>query len=100
VLTALGRGRLDVWSMLRSGMRDAPERRIAELRLGVTLTAGRSDAFAPPWWLRMLQASARQAAYARVVQTPGSHNNLFTHPREISDVLVAGLRERDDGGDG
>jgi alpha-beta hydrolase superfamily lysophospholipase len=88
VLPAVGRGGLGVWSMLRSGMRDAPERRIADLRLGVTLTAGRRDAFAPGWWLQLLRASARQAAYARVVQAPGSHNNLFTHPDEVAAVIL------------
>lgn len=100
VLPAIGRGRLGVWSMLRSGMRDAPEHRIAELRLGVTLTAGRSDAFAPRWWLELLGASASRAAYARVVQTAGSHNNLFTHPLHIRDVVVTALGEREDGVNG
>lgn len=100
VLPAIGRGRLGVWSMLRSGMRDAPEQRIADLRLGVTLMAGRSDAFAPLWWLQLLGTSAGRAAYARVVQTPGSHNNLFTHPRQIRDVVVTALGGRDDGADG
>lgn len=88
VLPAAARGGLGVWSMLRSGMRDAPERRIADLRLGVTLTAGRTDAFAPEWWLQLLRASARRAAYVRVVQTPGSHNNLFTHPGEVGAVIL------------
>jgi pimeloyl-ACP methyl ester carboxylesterase len=88
VLPAVARGRLGVWSMLRSGMADAPERRIADLRLGVTLTAGRSDAFAPGWWLRMLAASARSAAYGVVAPAPGSHNNLFTHPAQLADIIL------------
>lgn len=88
VLPALVRGRLDVWSMLRSGMRDAPERRIADLALGVTVTAGSEDAFAPSWWLGLLAASARRAAYAEVVTNPGSHNNLFTHPVELAETIL------------
>jgi hypothetical protein len=31
------------------------------------------------------------------VQTPGSHNNLFTHPLQIRDVVVTALGEREDG---
>jgi hypothetical protein len=88
VLPAVARGGSAVWSMLRSGMDDAPERRIADLRLGVTLTAGTADAYAPGWWLRMLRASARQAAYARVLAAPGSHNNLFTHPEEVAAIVI------------
>lgn len=99
VLPAVARGRLGVWHILRSGMADAPERRITDLRLGVTLTSGRSDAFAPGWWLRMLAASARSAAYAVVAPVPGSHNNLFTHPAELADVIlgsaVSGARGSD-----
>lgn len=92
VLPAVARGRLGVWTMLRSGLRDAPERRIAELRLGVTLTAGRTDAFAPSWWLDLLAASARRAAYADVVVNPGSHNNLFTHPFELAETILGSAR--------
>lgn len=94
VLPAVARGRLGVWKMLRSGMADAPERRIADLRLGVTLTAGESDAFAPGWWLRMLAASAGSAAYAVVARAPGSHNNLFTHPGELADLILGSAVSR------
>jgi pimeloyl-ACP methyl ester carboxylesterase len=90
VLPAVARGRLRVWRILRSGMSDAPERRIARLRLGVTLTAGRADAFSPPPWLRMLRDSARLAAHAEVVEAPGSHNNLFTHPDDLADIILGG----------
>jgi alpha-beta hydrolase superfamily lysophospholipase len=91
VLPAVARGRLGVWSILRSGMADAPERRIAQLRLGVTLTAGSSDAYATDSWLRLLGASAEHAAYASVVETPGSHNNLFTHPSELAAVVLGSM---------
>lgn len=91
VLPALARGGTRVLGMLRSGMLDAPEQRIVRLRLGVTLTAGTADAFAPRWWLHLLRTSARHAAYARVVQTPGSHNNLFTHPEQVASVVVRAL---------
>jgi pimeloyl-ACP methyl ester carboxylesterase len=94
VLPALARGRLDVWSMLRSGMRDAPERRITALRLGVTLTAGSADAFAPQWWLSLLAASASRAAYAVSIETQGSHNNLFTHPAELADIVLGSADPR------
>lgn len=88
VAPAVVRGRRNVWRLLRSGMADTPERRIADLRLGVTLTAGASDTYAPQWWLRMLAASARRAAYAVVVPAPGSHNNLFTHPCELAEIIL------------
>lgn len=91
VLPALARGRVGVWRMLRSGMADEPERRIADLRLGVTLTAGRADAYAPRWWLNLLRASARRAAYATVVEAPGSHNNLFTHPGEVATIILGAM---------
>lgn len=97
VLPALARGHLDVWSMLRSGMRDKPETRITELGLGVTLTAGGADSLAPSWWLSLLAASASSAAYVWVHETPGSHNNLFTHPAELADTILgsAVLRAHD-----
>lgn len=88
VLPAVARGRRRVWSLLRSGMRDEPERRIADLRLGVTLTAGTADSLAPAWWLEQLAASAGRAAYADVVLNPGSHNNLFTHPFELTATIL------------
>lgn len=91
VLPAIVRGRLGVWSILRSGMLDSPEHRIADLRLGVTLTAGGSDAYAPGWWLQLLGASARNAAYASVIEAPGSHNNLFTHPGEVATIILGAM---------
>lgn len=93
VLPAVARGRLRIWRILRSGMSDAPERRIAGLQLGVTLTAGRADAFAPPRWLSMLRDAAHRAPYARVVEAPGSHNNLFTHPEDLAAIILAGCRQ-------
>ena len=92
VLPALARGRSRVLTMLRSGMADAPEQRIAHVHLGVTLTAGTADAFAPRWWLELLRTSARRAAYATVVETPGSHNNLFTHPFELAETILGSAR--------
>ena len=82
------RGRTGIVAMLHSGLRDAPEQRIAALRLPVTLTAGLDDAFAPAEWLDQLACSACRAPHVRTSLLDGSHNNLFTHPREVAELVA------------
>ena len=48
------RGRTGIVAMLHSGLRDAPEERIAHLPVPVTVTAGVLDAFVPTHWLDQL----------------------------------------------
>jgi pimeloyl-ACP methyl ester carboxylesterase len=95
VLRNLARVRTDVVRIIRSAQRDRPEERIAGLYAPLLLTAGEYDTFAPLEWMQRLAAASGSAsgrsapAAPRVVQLPGSHNNLFTHPAEIA-AEVAG----------
>ncbi|CAN7562027.1 alpha/beta hydrolase [Terrabacter sp. LjRoot27] len=82
------RGRGGIVAMLRSGLRDAPEERIAHLPVPVTVTAGVHDAFVPVTWLDQLAGSAGSAPRVRTSLLGGSHNNLFTHPDEIADLVA------------
>lgn len=84
----LWRGRAGVLAMLGSGLRDAPETRIARLRAPVTVTAGAHDAFAPVGWLDRLALAATAASSVRTSMLGGSHNNLFTHPDEVADLVL------------
>lgn len=84
----LYRGRTGIVAMLHSGLHDAIEQRIPDLRLPLTLTAGVDDAFAPVDWLDLLARSARQAPSVRTSLLNGSHNNLFTHPEEVAELVV------------
>ncbi len=88
--------------LLRSALADRPEVTVAALRSPVTLTAGEQDAFAPAWWLRALRRSAVGAAGTDLVVLPGSHNNPWTHPVELADVVLrapdVGLPARPVGG--
>jgi alpha-beta hydrolase superfamily lysophospholipase len=95
VLPQLARGRSDVAALLRSGLRDRPERRVARLRLRLVVTAGRYDAYSRPAWLRRLSSAALLAPHTSWVLTPGSHNNLFTHAAEVSDVVLDALTAKD-----
>jgi len=88
VVPDAARGRLGVLSVLRSGMRDAPEQRLAGLCMPLTLTAGEHDAFAPLPWLATLAAAAVLCPTVRTVVLPGSHNNLYTHPGEVTKVVA------------
>jgi pimeloyl-ACP methyl ester carboxylesterase len=81
-------GRTAIAVLLQSGMRDAPERRIAVLPAPLTITSGVRDAFAPTAWLDTLATSAVAAASTRTSLLGGSHNNLFTHPDEVADLPV------------
>jgi pimeloyl-ACP methyl ester carboxylesterase len=81
------RGRTSIVEMLHCGMRDAPERRIAGLRAPLTVTSGFHDAFAPASWIDTLATSAVSAERTRTSLLGGSHNNLFTHPDELADLI-------------
>jgi pimeloyl-ACP methyl ester carboxylesterase len=83
----VSRGRMGIVAMLRSGMRDTPERRIRGLHAPLTLTSGVHDAFAPASWTDALARSAVSAAATRTSLLGGSHNNLFTHPEELADLV-------------
>nr|WP_231134971.1 alpha/beta hydrolase [Motilibacter deserti] len=80
------RGGRAVLELVRSAVADRPEEAIARLRVPVTLTAGRHDAFAPAWWRRELVRAA--GPRARDVELPGSHNNPWTRPWELAAVLA------------
>ncbi|MCU1537423.1 MAG: hypothetical protein JWP82_1774 [Humibacillus sp.] len=82
------RGNLGILAILRSGMRDTPDERIARLTAPVTLTSGQHDAFASAQWLDTLARCATAAASTRTSRLGGSHNNLYTHPGEIADLAV------------
>ena len=82
------RGRTGMVAILHSGLRDAPEERIADLALPVTVSAGVLDAFVPVTWLDQLAGSATSAPSVRTSLLGGSHNNLFTHPDEIADLVL------------
>ncbi|MEO7446839.1 MAG: hypothetical protein ABI336_01090 [Humibacillus sp.] len=84
----VARGRGGILAILRSGMDDAPDERISGLEAPVTLTSGVHDAFAPADWLETLARSASAAASTRTSQVGGSHNNLFTHPHDLADLMV------------
>ena len=83
----IGHARMGIVDLLHSGMRDAPERRIAGLRTPVTVASGVHDAFAPVAWIDTLATAAVSAAHTRTSLLGGSHNNLFTHPDELADLV-------------
>ncbi len=83
----LVRGGSAIVAILRSGLRDAPEDRIRHLRVPVTITAGIHDSFNPVEWLDLLATSAVLAPTVRTSLLGGSHNNLFTHPDEVADLV-------------
>jgi pimeloyl-ACP methyl ester carboxylesterase len=83
------RGRRHLPSLLRAGLAERPEQDVGRLRLPLTLTAGRADTFAPPWWLAQLAAAASPAAAPRVVLLAGSHNNPFTHPEQLGALIAS-----------
>ena len=76
-----------VWSVLRSGMRDSPDERLQNLRVPLVLTAGEADSYAPEDWLHRL-AAASGSPTVTVRPLPGSHNNPYTHPEELADVVL------------
>lgn len=87
VLRNLARVRTDVVRIIRSAQRDRPEERIAGLTSPLLLTAGEYDTFASLTWMQRL-AAASATVSPRVLQLPGSHNNLFTHPEEVAEEVA------------
>ncbi|MEW1955814.1 alpha/beta hydrolase family protein [Terrabacter sp. NPDC080008] len=87
------RGRAGILAILGSGLRDAPDERIAHLKVPVTLTSGVDDAYAPFEWLDRLAASAVKAPRTRTARLGGSHNNLFTHPEQVADLVVLAAQD-------
>jgi len=81
------RGLTGVWSVLRSGMRDSPDQRLQNLRVPLVLAAGEADSYAPEDWLHRL-AAASGSPTVTVRPLPGSHNNPYTHPEELADVVL------------
>jgi pimeloyl-ACP methyl ester carboxylesterase len=81
-------GRSGILAMLLSGLDDAPEKRIANLSVPVTISAGIHDSFAPLHWLDELATSARLAPRTRTSLLNGSHNNVYTHPDEVADLVL------------
>ena len=87
VPTALRRSS-GVLSVVRSGMRDAPEERLLDLRVPLTLTAGTADTFAPKQWLQQLASAAEKSPSVTVHTLSGSHNNPYTHAEQVAAVVV------------
>ena len=79
----------DLMTLLRSAIVDRPEENVAAVRTPLVVTAGRHDAFAPPWWLATLVRSATLALDPRGVILPGSHNNPYTQPGPLSALILA-----------
>jgi pimeloyl-ACP methyl ester carboxylesterase len=89
VVPQLLRGGPDVVRLLRSALADRPEAAVAALTAPLTVTAGRSDSYAPAWWLDVLVAGAVRSPSAHRVVLPGSHNNPFTHAEDVADVVLS-----------
>ena len=87
----VARGWWGVPSILLSGLADAPDERVGRLRMPLSLTSGVHDSFAPADWLARLAARATASPRVRVCTQPGSHNNLYTHPHHIADVVLDSL---------
>jgi pimeloyl-ACP methyl ester carboxylesterase len=81
----IARVRTDLLSIIESGRRDRPEERVRALGMPLALTAGEADSFAPQGWME--QVAAASGGPASVSVLPGSHNNLFTHPDEVADLV-------------
>lgn len=90
-LNEIVRGWSEVPSILLSGLTDAPDDRVRRLRMPLSLTSGVHDSFAPLPWLERLAAHATASPRVRVSTQPGSHNNLYSHPQEVTDVVLDSL---------
>lgn len=86
----VARVRTDLLSIIESGRRDRPEERVRDLQVPLALTAGEADSFAPRVWMDQVAAASGGAADVTVL--PGSHNNLFTHPDEVADLVTPLVR--------
>jgi hypothetical protein len=43
-------------------------------------------------WLDALASGATRSPSVRVARLPGSHNNPYTHPRTLAEVVTADMR--------
>jgi surfactin synthase thioesterase subunit len=89
VLKDVARVRTDLVRIVQSARRHHSEKRVGQLRVPLTVTAGEADSFAGPSWLGLL--AARAGAQSRTVVLPGSHNNVFTHPDEFGSLVAEAL---------
>lgn len=87
----VARGWWGVPSILLSGLADAPDERVGRLRMPLSLTSGVHDSFAPRRWLERLATLAVASPRVRVSTQPGSHNNPYTHPHHVADVVLDSL---------
>ena len=78
------RARLRLLTLVRSAIGDRPERSVPRLSVPLVLTAGRSDAFAPQWWLEVLACGATRSPAVTLERLGGSHNNPYTHADELA----------------
>ena len=92
VLPEVLRARLRLLTLLRSAIGDRPERAVPQLSVPLVLTSGRSDAFAPQWWLEVLAGGATRSPAVLVERLGGSHNNPYTHPDELAALIGRTLR--------
>lgn len=90
VLRDIARVRLDLVRIVRSGRRHPVEDRVRLLTVPLTVTAGEADSFAGAEWLALL--AARAGTTGRAVVLPGSHNNPFTHPELVGELVLERLR--------
>jgi fermentation-respiration switch protein FrsA (DUF1100 family) len=72
-------------------MRDAPDERIRQLRVPLTLTAGEVDTFAPKEWLEQLASAAEKSPGVTVDTLSGSHNNPYTHAEQVAAVVLGAV---------
>ena len=86
------RARLRLLTLVRSAISDRPERAVPWLSVPLVLTAGRSDAFAPQWWLEVLACGATRSPDVTVERLGGSHNNPYTHGDELAGLVGRSLR--------
>jgi alpha-beta hydrolase superfamily lysophospholipase len=84
-----------VASIIRSGLQVRLEELVGGVTPPIVLTAGEADALAPVGWLEQLGRSARSSAGVECVLLPGSHNNLFTHPDQVADLVLRSLERHE-----
>lgn len=69
-------------SLLRTGMADRPEDRIAGVTCPLLVLRGQYDAVSPAAWAQRLAGSDD-----RCLTLPGAHNFPFTHPGDTSEAV-------------
>jgi pimeloyl-ACP methyl ester carboxylesterase len=78
----------DLLRLLRSALDDRPEETLRGVTAPLVLTGGVADSLVPKEWLAQLADAARPTTTVHVRQLPGSHNNPFTHPEELAQLVV------------